>query len=125
MDGLRILLGNEPLAYREVLQAAVSLLRPTVQVSVVEPSELDGAVRRWRPHLVICSRCEGAPGGPLGWVALYPEGRTAATVRVDDEEMTLPDMELDGLVSLIDRIALLVRFACGARPGPASSSAGD
>jgi len=124
MDGLRILLGNEPLAYREVLQTAVALLRPAVQVSVVEPADLDGAVRRWQPHLVVCSRSEGAPGGPLGWVVLYPEGQSAAHVRVDSEEVALPDMELDGLMALIDRISLLVRMACAPRPGMDACGAG-
>ncbi len=40
MDNIRVLLANEPKAYREAMAAALGQLRSDVDVTVVEPEEL-------------------------------------------------------------------------------------
>ena len=75
---MRILAGNEPRSYREVIAVALHELRLHIAVIIVAPEDLDGAVvqRRPRPQLVQCSRLtEVVETRGLAWVLLYPPAR--------------------------------------------------
>jgi hypothetical protein len=50
------MVANIPSAYRETIAAALRAMRPDVAVIEVDPDDVDGAVARVRPRLVICSR---------------------------------------------------------------------
>ncbi len=52
---MRVIIANEPRAYREVLAATIERLRPNVELVNVEPSGVDELILRLRPQLVICS----------------------------------------------------------------------
>ncbi len=56
MTPIRVLVANEPSYYREVIAAGLSHLRPRLEVVTIDPAELDGAVIREAPQIVICSR---------------------------------------------------------------------
>jgi hypothetical protein len=53
---MRILVGNEPRSYREVIAATLHQLRSHLEVIIVAPEDLDGAVVQSGPQLVLCSR---------------------------------------------------------------------
>ncbi len=99
------MLANELRYYREVVAKAVLLLRPDIEVRTAEPALLDHELIHFNPDLVVCShatptirtRC-------FAWVELYPDGQPAAVVCIDGQISTVHDIELDGLLSIIDRV---------------------
>ena len=54
--GPRVLMANEPRAYREGIAAVIGQLRPVVEVETVEPDALDDSIERFSPDMVICSK---------------------------------------------------------------------
>jgi hypothetical protein len=110
VTSLRILLANEPRAYREALGAALGGLRPSACVRVVEPGQLEETLERYQPHLLICSQLTPSVERlPLAWLVLYREGTSHAELRLDGQWMTTSQVQLDDLLALVDRTALLVR----------------
>jgi hypothetical protein len=103
MEPIRVVVGNAPRSYREVLTAAFHGLRPSVEVVAVLPEEVDDAVTRLHPDLVVLS-----DASPLldewvcDWVILYPNGRSGAVLRVGGVRTEVDDLQFDALLSLID-----------------------
>src|SRR5918993_1166115 len=58
--GPRVLMANEPRAYREGIAAVISQLRPQGEIETVEQEGLDTFIERFLPHMVICSKATGA-----------------------------------------------------------------
>jgi hypothetical protein len=68
---LRILVSLEDdyRTYREVIAAGIRILRPRAEVVTAELDALKDEVRRFDPHVVICSLPASAGHGDiLGWV---------------------------------------------------------
>lgn len=107
MEKLRILVANEPCAYREAITGVLRELRPHIEVNVAEPDGLDGEVARLRPHLVVCSRITVAVQALPGWVMLYPDGDNRAEIFTAGELMTVENVAFSDLLSFIDRMELL------------------
>jgi hypothetical protein len=104
--GMRVLIANEPAIYREVISEALKKLRPDMEIVTSEPDDLEGEFLRILPQLVVCSRlmnlieCE-APA----WVELYTGGASHAIVKsLDGSRRTLPGMDFDTLLSILDGI---------------------
>ncbi len=111
MDDLRILLANEPRAYREVMAGAVQQLRPQHEVVAVAPDDLDAEVLRLDPQLVLCSHLTPAvQAHPLTWVMLYPGGETRAEISIGGEHTTVGDLEFNSLLSIIDQTEHLAQL---------------
>ena len=110
MADLRILLANEPRSYRETLAAAIRILKPNIEVFVVDPDELDSEVERLGPQLVICSRTTPTVEmQSLAWVELYPEYSSESVVSVGGERSTIAWIELADLLRIIDRVESLAK----------------
>jgi hypothetical protein len=109
-DGnIRVLVANEPRAYREVIAAAFHELRPQIEVIAVEPGDLDAEVVRRHPHLVVCSLLtDMARTVALAWVVLYPGGEAWTVVGMAGQQTTRADIEFDDLVAILDQTELLV-----------------
>ena len=108
MQQLRIVLANEPRAYRDVMAAAFRRLRPQVEVVTVEPDDLDAYLARCEPVVVVYSRQnEVVPVRSFAWVLLYPDGENCATVSVAREQTSFVDMQLDDLLGVLDRTMAL------------------
>ncbi len=105
-----IIVANDPRLYRMSLCATFRRLRPHVQVVAVEPEHLDREVACLDPSLVICSTLsESIETRSRAWVLLYPDGESRAVISLEGERTTATDVELDDLLSLIDRVELLTR----------------
>lgn len=102
----RVLIANEPRAYREVLGATLRVLRPRVEVVVVEPPALDSVVERVSPDMVVCSHATPSvrKGVPI-WIDLYPDGEAWAVICIHGRRSTRTDVELDDLLQIVDRVA--------------------
>jgi hypothetical protein len=102
-EDMCILVANEPLAYREVISAALKKLRPHIRVHTSDPAELNKEFLLLSPRLVICSRTttlveREAPA----WVELYPEHTSRAVVSLAGRKTTFDKMDFDTLLAILD-----------------------
>ena len=99
----RVVLANDPRAYREIIGSTIQALRPHVDVLIVEPESLDSFVASTSPDLVIGSKLTAAVrNGVRRWVDLYPDGEQLAIASVDGRRSTLTDVELSHLLEIVD-----------------------
>ena len=107
MGKMRILVANDPCTYREAITGALRELRPHIEVSGIEPGDLDVEVARLRPDLVVCSRITAAVQALLAWIVLYPDGQNTAVIGAAGEQTLIDNVGFGDLLSAIDRIELL------------------
>ncbi len=104
MNLTRVVVANELRSYRQVLARAFGNLRSNVEVSAVEPEDLDGEVKRLRPGFVVCSRATPAVESRVPiWVELYPDHQAHSRVGLRGVTTTVEDMQFDDLLALLDR----------------------
>lgn len=106
----RLLMANEPRAYREVIAEAVRGSRPRVEVKTVEPGELESSVSAFEPDMVICN--DATPpvrkAVPV-WLELYPDFASDSVVSVDGRVSTLENIQFSDILSIIDQTERLLR----------------
>ncbi|QIN80396.1 hypothetical protein GBA65_19850 [Rubrobacter marinus] len=104
---MRVLLANEPRAYRDVISGTLEALRPELEILTAEPGELDAEVLRLSPHFVLCSRVTPVveSRAPV-WIELYPDQAPGAVVDLRGEREVLPEMRFEKLLSTVDRARL-------------------
>ncbi len=105
---LRVLLVNEPRAYRETIAAALQELCPNTKVLCGEPASLCYHVEDFAPHLIISSYL--APSAKMAvraWVELYPDHGALSRVGVDGRHSVVDGMELEDLRVLLDQLQTL------------------
>ncbi len=108
MSSLRILLANEPRAYRETIAAALRMLRPKTEVRIVEPDSLDREFVRFASQLVVCSRLTSAvETGAFAWVELYPGHGPMATVSIGGERSVTEEIGLQDLLYIVDQTEVM------------------
>ncbi len=112
LEGMRVLMANEPLTYREVISAAFKELRPHIKVHTTEPADLDKEFLRLSPRLVVCSRITAlvereAPA----WIELYPEHTSRAVVSLAGEKTVFDEMDFNSLLSILDKAERLYESA--------------
>lgn len=107
---LRVVVANEPLAYREAISSALAYLRPHLDVAAVDPKGLDEEVRRREPQVVVCSRVTTTVSRTaLCWIELYPNHSREATICVARSCTHHPDVDFDTLIRAVDRVESLYR----------------
>ena len=106
---MRVLVANELCSYREAIGQVLGELRPNVEIHCVDPKDLDREIVRVRPHVALCSRLTDTVRSLLAWVLLYPDGENRAEVSTAGERMMLFDVDFDHLLSILDKIELLLR----------------
>ena len=100
----RVLMANEPRAYREGIAAVISQLRPEVEIETVEPSALDASIERFAPDMVICSKATDAlKAGVRVWVELYPENAAYSVASIGGRRMEYTEIQLPDLLSIVDK----------------------
>jgi len=110
MDHIRIMVANEPRAYREAIGSTLWELRPQTQVTIATPEELDGEILRLHPHVVVCSELtEAVREHAMTWIVLYPDGKPLVVVSIAGEETHPADLMVDSLVEIVDRTIGLVQ----------------
>ena len=111
MGTLRVLVANEPRAYRETLAAAFQRLRPQIEIRTIETPELDAAVLELVPRVVVCSQLTPTVERAVpAWVLLYPEGQRTAVLSIANVPTTVDEIGLAALLSLIDEAHRLVQI---------------
>ena len=108
--GPRVLMANEPRAYREGIAAVIGQLRPTVEVETVEPNALDDSIERFLPDMVICSKAtEVLKGKVRVWVELYPENGVLSVASIGDRRMEYTEIQLPDLLSIVGKAEELAK----------------
>lgn len=103
MAGFRILVANEPLAYRETVAAALRCLRPEADVAETTDRP-DVPLPDSPPHLLICSDPALPHRLPApAWVLLYPDGASHVVVCLDGDQRHTSDITFDDLLAVVDR----------------------
>jgi len=107
----------EPRSYRQAMGAVIQASRPHVEVVVLEPGTLEAAVARLEPDLVFAARPEApsSPDKPAAWVEFHPYDEPPARVRLAGRRWELGEVELEDLLSIVDRAEELART--GRDPG--------
>ncbi|MBA2533558.1 MAG: hypothetical protein H0V21_00950 [Rubrobacter sp.] len=106
----RVLMANEPRAYREGIAAVIGQLRPGVEVETVEPNALDTSIERFSPDMVICSKATAAlKGGVRVWVELYPDNDASSVANIGGRRMEYAEIQLPDLLSIVDKAEELAR----------------
>lgn len=108
MTGIRVLVANEPRSYRESFVEALRMLRPEAEISEVQPDDLDQRIEDLKPDLIICSRLTLAVERTPAWLLVYPEGRPVTMVYTAGKLSSFIDLDLDKILSVVDRTAELV-----------------
>ena len=99
----RVLMANEPRAYREGIAAVIGQLRPEVEITTVEPNALDASISRLSPDMVICSKATDALKGRVRvWVELYPEYAAWSVASIGGRRMEYAEIQLPDLLSIVD-----------------------
>lgn len=101
---LRVLMANEPRAYREGIAAVIGQLRPEVEIETVEPEALDPAIGRFSPDMVICSKATDALKSCVRvWVELYPENASLSVASIGGRRVEYAEIQLPDLLSIVDK----------------------
>lgn len=107
---LRILLANEPRAYREAIAQAIHQLRPDVEIETAEPPDLDTSIRQFVPDMVICSEVTDTVRSNVRvWVELYPEHNSRSVVNIAGKYEEYAEIQFSDLLSIVDRTGDLAR----------------
>lgn len=110
MNGARILVACGLASYRQAFAEAFRGLRPEAEVFEVEKENLDEAVNRIAPHLVVCDRVTtGVEINIPYWVELYAGYEDRSVVSIKGERSIIEQIQLADLISIIDRTAELDR----------------
>ncbi len=108
--GPRVLMANEPRAYREGIAAVIGQLRPTVEVETVEPNALDDSIERFLPDMVICSKAtETLKDRVRVWVELYPENGALSVANIGGRRTEYTEIQLPDLLSIVDKAEELAK----------------
>ena len=104
MEKIRVVVANEPRAYRETLAEALRNLCLRAEVIIIEPAALHQHVRRFTPHLVLGSELDPAMlTGLFSWVDLYPNGERYAVINIGRKRTTVGNLDLAGLLWIVDQ----------------------
>lgn len=98
-----VLVAIEPRAYREAVGRAIETLRPKLFVKTVEQGMLSAEILRTNPTLVLC---DGAVDGSVDGVpnrVIFRDDESAASVRLRDRQVEMDRVDLDDLLSIVDR----------------------
>ena len=96
---------DEYLAYREVIAAAIRVLRSGAQVHTVNLDALAQEVERWVPHVVICSRANTVdPGGRPAWIVLPTDPTRPARICVGGRYSEQANPTVEVLLGIIDEV---------------------
>ncbi len=112
---MRILVTVKPKMYREAL--ALHSYRPDDEVMLAPSESLDGEVKTFGPHLLVCNDTDGGiPEAVRSTVCridiLFSDGM-GARISMDGRVWKVEDMSVDGLLRVIDDVERLVAEETG------------
>src|SRR5215216_3246464 len=97
-------------SYGEAMVGAVRASRPELEVALAHLRELEAALERLDPHLVVCGRPNTFdPGGRAAWVLLSDDPDEPSEVRINGRNRRLENPGLEEMLKIIDETEGMVR----------------
>jgi hypothetical protein len=118
---VRVLVAFEDLrrVYREAIARAVGGMRPALEVRSASLAEIGPELRRFDPHVVVCSRTgDGYPGGRGAWVQVptvdgaddeADDGGRPARICLEGERWDTDGPTLGEILEVVDETRRLLR----------------
>ena len=104
VGNLRVLIANEPRAYRDTISEVLCELRPDLGIASIQPEHLEEAVSLHEPHVVICSKVLQIVRDAVPiWVELYPGHSSKSNVSIEGHCTEIEGIQLSELLSIVDR----------------------
>jgi hypothetical protein len=104
-EGQGLVLSHEHALCREVFSTMLASLRPDIALHTVAPGQLDDAVKRLRPWMVVCSAVTSVVEQETpAWILLSPEETGDSVVFLHGERRAVPRLTIEGIVALIDEV---------------------
>jgi hypothetical protein len=101
---MRVVVANEPRAYREVAAEVLSKLRLEVEFLLVDPRDLEETVARLHPDMVVCDEASPVVRASVPvWLELYPGGSDRSVVSVRGRRSTIESIQLSDILLLVDQ----------------------
>jgi hypothetical protein len=105
-ESLRVLIANEPRAYRDVQGGMLRELCPWAEIHITEPWQIPAEFDSFRPHLVICSELtDPIKDRAFAWVLLYPDDANLAVACVDNRQWVIQRVSMEDLVGVVEEAA--------------------
>jgi hypothetical protein len=102
-DRTKILVAVEPRAYRTAIGRVIQDQRPHLEVTVVEPDDLQAEVAHLDPALMICSQPKPATSDRWpAWVEFRPYDEASVKVCIGGRFARLYEPNSDDLLSVVD-----------------------
>ena len=99
----QILVANDPPLYRDLLGSQLPRLCPGLTVLLVDPTDLDDALARLRPQLVLCSELTDAVRQfATTALVLDPDGTHCAVLTVEGQQQMMLNPRLTDLLAAVD-----------------------
>lgn len=96
-------------AYREVIAGAIRILRAHVEVAATGLGVLEEEIRRFDPHVVICTvPATSRTGQIVAWVELSLESCQPSAILVDGRYSERRNPQLHMLLEVIDEAEQLI-----------------
>ncbi len=103
--GILVAFEDDYRAYRDMIAAAIWMLRPHIEVETAGLERLGEHIERFDPQLVICTRANTVdPGGRAAWVELSVDPLRPTKMWVSGRYSERTNPTLDMLLTLIDEI---------------------
>lgn len=101
---IRVVVANEPRAYREAAVEVLAQLRVEVEFILVEPQKLEETVLRLLPDMVVCDKATPAIRASVPvWLELYPDGSDMSVVSVQGERSIIENIQLSDILLIVDQ----------------------
>jgi hypothetical protein len=101
---MRVVVANEPRAYREVFAEVFRHARPDIEVIAMDPTVLDRDLNELRPDLVFCSRLTGpVECSSADWALIAFGSGERSEVSVGGRRRSLTGISFQDMVRIIDR----------------------
>jgi F420-dependent methylenetetrahydromethanopterin dehydrogenase len=108
--GILVALEVDYRAYRDVIAAAIRVLRPHAEIETTTLDTLGEEVERFDPDLVICSRPNTVdPGGRVAWVELSLDPTRPSKICVGGRYSESTNPTLEALLAVIDEVEELIQ----------------
>jgi hypothetical protein len=107
---------DEYRSYRDVIAAAMRILRPCAEVATSDLGALEEELARFDPHLVICSCPRPASsGGVDAWIEISLGLAGPARICIGGHYSEQQNPTLETLLASIDEVERLIRIGEGFR----------
>jgi hypothetical protein len=113
----RVVVALEPRSHREALRDAIAQLRPLLDLVAIAPGDLGARPGRYVSAVVLLNHpLPAVQDRAFAWVVILPTPGARALVSIGGERWAIEQLELPGLLSLIDFSVTAFRIARARRP---------